>query len=425
MWQKPSDTQPDYSRGWQSNNTDSTNFDNPQSWQGYNPPGQTYSQGQGWQNYNPGPDYYQAYPGYSYSQYYQAPPQRRKRGGGWLVFLVIALLVVAAGYFASGYLESKQRAKPLPVTGSEGEGNGWSFEIQPNDPLYDNQYALQHVNAAAAWNITKGSPNVVVAVIDTGVDASHPDLQGKLVKGYDFVNNDDTPEDTVGHGTFVASLIAATGNDKNGIVGLAPGVKIMPLKVLDKTGGNSLLIAQAIRYAADNGAKVINLSLGGPTPSRAILQATNYAISKNVVVVASSGNDGSRRNPVEYPASFPDVISVGATGPTDKIASFSTHNSGVNVAAPGVNILGARSSNNSICRPYQGTAYCMASGTSFSAPYVSATAALMLSVNPNLTPQQVDQLLEKTATDLGPSGPDDYYGAGLINAGKAVAAAKQ
>jgi thermitase len=430
MWQpKPPDQQPDNSQQGSTDPYDYSQGQNPYGYsQGYtNPYG--YQQSQNPYNYSQGyttgQNYSQPYSGYYYDYpgYYQRPA-RRRRGRGWLVFTVIALLIVLAGYFASSFVEHR-RVKPSPGQETAREGSGWGFTVQPNDPLYDSQYALQRINATAAWSVTKGDPNLIVAVIDTGVDANHPDLQGKLVKGYDFLDNDATPEDTVGHGTFVASLIAATGNDKNGITGVAPNVKIMPLRVLDESGGNSLTIARAIRYAVDNGAKVINLSVGGPYPSQAVRQATDYAISKGVVVVAASGNDGNQRNAVEYPASFPNVISVAATNSSNKVASFSTHNSGVNVAAPGVNVLGARSSQNTICRPYQATAYCFASGTSFSAPYVSGTAALVLSVNPKLTPQQVDDILEKTATDLGTSGSDDYYGAGLINAGKAVDAAKK
>ncbi len=402
MWLNNSD----HSRGWQSNNTAPIN------------PSTDSNRG-----YNYYTDYSQSYPGYAYPT---QPLSRKSRAGRFLGFMFVVMAVAAAALYFIGAGQSHP-AKPPVNTGLEREGSGFGFTVQPNDPLFDSQYALKNLKVADAWKITTGSPNVIVAVIDTGVDVNHPDLKGRLVKGYDFVNDDDTTEDFVGHGTFVASLIAATGDDKNGIIGLAPNVKIMPLKVLSRSGGgDSTAIAKAIRYATDNGAKVINLSLGSPYPSRLIRQATDYAIGKGVVVVAAAGNDGSRGNPVEYPASFPDVISVGATGPTDKIASFSTHNSGVNVAAPGLNVLGARSSQNTICRPVSAaTDYCLSSGTSFAAPYVSATAALMLSVNSTLTPQQVLNLLERTATDLGPQGTDDYYGAGLVNVGKAVAEAKK
>ncbi len=379
----------------------------------------------GWQaNLNEASNYSQAYSEYLYAVPYQAPRmQAKKQRRPWLAFIVAIVVLMAVGYFNT-FHTSASPTKTVPTV-AEREGSGYGFALQPNDPLYANQYALQHLNAPAAWQVTQGNPDIVVAVVDTGVDANHPDLKGKLVQGYDFVDDDTTPEDTLGHGTFVASLIAASGNDKNGIIGLAPGVKIMPLKVLGRNGaGDSLKIALAIRYAADNGAKVINLSLGGPNASRAIRQATDYAIGRGVVVVAAAGNEAQQGNPVEYPASFPDVISVGATGPTDRIASFSNHNTGVNVSAPGVNILGARSEQNRMCRPYNGSAYCVSSGTSFAAPYVSATAALMLSVNPKLTPQQVDSILEKTATDLGSKGADEYYGAGLVNTAQAVNAAR-
>ncbi len=370
-------------------------------------------------NNNP---YWQAWPSY------YPVPVRRKRGLPWFVSTFLTFLVILGLCGGLLFLSKRDGAViTLPAPGgtsSETEGGGYNFTVQPNDPLFDNQYALKNINATGAWAVTTGKSSVIVAVIDTGVDASHPDLQGRLVKGYDFVNNDDTPEDTVGHGTFVASLIAANADDNQGIVGVAPGVQIMPLKALDRQGGDSLTIARAIRYAADNKANVINLSLGGPQNSRSIRQAIDYATSRGVVVVAASGNSGTKGNPVEYPAALPNVVSVGATGPSDKIASFSSHNITVDVAAPGVNVFGARSSINLICRAYNGTPYCTASGTSFAAPYVAGAAALVLSVNPNLTPAQVENILTSTATDLGQPGTDSYYGAGLINVEKAVNAAK-
>lgn len=373
------------------------------------------------------PDSQNSYYGYSsYSPVY-VPPRRRRRGG-FFTFLFLVTLVLGAAYLTTQYIEGRQiigqPGTGVIDTGQDDNGK-FGFSIRPNDPVSDQQYALNRLNASEAWKTTQGSSSIIVAVIDTGVDASHPDLQGKLVKGYDFVQGDTNPTDTVGHGTFVASLIAARSNDEVGMSGVAPNVKIMPLKVMSgESDGSSTRIAQAIRYAVDNGAKVINMSLGSPYPSRSIKSAVEYAYSKGVVVVAAAGNEGDEGNDPNYPASFANVISVGATGSRDTIASFSNHNSGVNVSAPGVNIVGARSQINQICRPYKTSDYCVASGTSFAAPYVAGTAALILSANPKLTPDQVTNILEKSAKDLGSKGKDDYYGYGRIDAGQAVDMAK-
>jgi type VII secretion-associated serine protease mycosin len=356
---------------------------------------------------------YQPYPPYQ-------PP--KKRGSGVLLFMLWVGLLTIASYVTNNYIQNRNSTN-LPTDAEEGTNYG--FTVRPNDPLFNQQYALQKINASGGWQYTSGRSNLIVAVIDTGVDPNHPDLKGKLVNGYNFVDNNSDFTDKVGHGTFVASLIAAPANDKVGISGVAPGVKIMPLKVLNtRKDGSSVQIGRAIRYAVDNGAKVINVSLGSPVASRSIKSAVDYALSKNVVIVAASGNEGDEENYPSYPASFSGVISVGATTSKDEIAAFSTHNRAVSLSAPGVNIVGARSSQNQICRPYTSNNYCISSGTSFSAPYVAGAAALLLSINPDLTPAQVKSLLERTAQDLGTRGRDDYFGYGRLNIGKAVEAAR-
>lgn len=400
-------------------NSNSNSNQNPYG-AGWPPPSNPYTGN--WQNpnsnQNPYANYVPVGQYYDFTNPYMPQPVRRK-SGGWKIFFLLVGMVVGMAWLSVNYLHGR-----AGTTDADREADDYGFTVQPNDPLFDEQYALQRINSEAAWSLTQGNSSLIVAVVDTGVDSNHPDLKGKLVKGYDFVNDDDTPEDLVGHGTFVASLIAARTGDGKGIVGIAPNVKIMPLKALGSKGGSSTDIAAAIRYATDNGAKVINLSLGSPTASRAIQQAVNYATGKGVVVVAASGNDGNKRNPVEYPAAFSNVISVGATGPRDSIATFSSHNKEVDISAPGVNVVGAQASGTRMCRSTSGQPYCTASGTSFAAPYVAGTAALMLSVNPKLTPAEVRQILMQTATDKGVRGTDEYYGAGLLNAGKAVTAAK-
>lgn len=393
--------------------------------------------GNGNYNYNNGQPPYSYYQS-PYSQPLFSPsyaPPRRKSSGGWLAFFFLVLLVIGATFFTEKYVNNDGISLPgggqnivAPSTGSGSPGYG--FNMPANDPLSGSeikQYALTELNASQAWKVTTGSSNIIVAVIDTGVDQNQPALQGKLVSGYDFVPNDTTTTDVVGHGTFVASIIAAgaTSQSQSAISGIAPNVRIMPLKVTNQAeAADSNLIAEAIRYAADHGAKVINLSLGGPDASTDIASAISYALSKQVIVVAAAGNEGTSGNPIEYPASFPGVISVAAVSSRERVASFSNHNQYVDLSAPGVNIIGARSQYNQICQPYPSQNYCVASGTSLASPYVAGTAALVLSVNPKLSVNQVTSILENTAQDLGTQGRDSYYGYGLVNAAQAVQAAK-
>ncbi len=283
----------------------------------------------------------------------------------------------------------------------------------PNDPNYSKQWSLSKINAPMAWDITRGDSNLIVAVIDTGADLNHEDLSGKLVPGYDFVHNTNVPMDDNGHGTMTAGIIgAATGNGL-GIAGLASNVKIMPLKVLNSSGtGFDADIVDAIYYAVDNGAKVINMSLGSSGYSYADADAIGYARNKGVVVVAASGNDSG--NVRSYPAAFPSVISVGATDQVDNKASFSNYGYTLDLTAPGVNIISTYLSTSTIGK------YAAGDGTSFAAPHVTALAALLKSKYPLATVGQIEQYMKDSAVDLGSPGRDQYYGWGRIDAYKAL-----
>jgi len=266
------------------------------------------------------------------------------------------------------------------------------------------------IDAPEAWDIEKGFTNPVkVAVIDTGIETTHPDLASKIATdSYNFLNPGNPPEDDNGHGTHISGIIAAATNN-GGIAGVAPGANIMALKAGDASGNlYESYVVNAVYYAADNGAKVINMSFGGPAPSTLLEEAINYAYNKGVVLVAASGNSGD--NSTQYPAAYTNVISVGATDNKDNIASFSTHNSAVDLSAPGVNIYSTVLNNG----------YSYKSGTSMAAPMVAGVTALLRSRYPTLTPAQVKKTLEKTADDLGASGRDDYYGYGRVNAYKAL-----
>jgi serine protease len=275
-----------------------------------------------------------------------------------------------------------------------------------DDPNQAQLWALPKIRATEAWSTSTGA-GVTVAVLDTGVSASHPDLAGQVLTGYNaFTGTTGTSSDVHGHGTHVSGTIAAIAGNGIGVAGVAPNVKILPVKVLqDDGGGTSTSAAQGIVWAADHGAQVISMSLGGGY-SQSYDNAIAYARSKNVVVVASAGNSRQQGSPVMYPGASPGAIAVAATDSSDTVAYFSNAGSYVDVAAPGVNILST----------VPGDSYGYKSGTSMAAPHVSALAALLLGKNPALTPDQVEQAMESTAKDLGATGRDNDYGYGRVDA---------
>lgn len=278
----------------------------------------------------------------------------------------------------------------------------------PNDPLLSRQWHHDKIESREAWDVASGN-NVVVAVVDTGVMCTHPDLQGRCVAGYDFVFNDNDPRDDHGHGTHVSGIAAVATDNGVGIAAVGWGAKVMPIKALDRTGnGGHSAIAAGITWAVDHGADVINLSLGGFFTSGTLRNAVAYAIDRNVVVVAAIGNEASS-NPT-YPASYPGVIAVAATTPSDQRASFSNFGVHVDIAAPGTGIHSTT--------PDGG--YQAWSGTSMACPVVSGLVALLLGQNPSRTPAQVQSILEQTADDIGAPGRDDLFGHGRINARRAV-----
>ena len=288
--------------------------------------------------------------------------------------------------------------------------------VYPNDPAYEggDQWGLNKIEGPKAWGITTGSSQVIIAVIDSGVDLDHPDLQNKVVAGWDFVNNDAYPDDDHSHGTHVAGIAAAATNNALGVAGVSWDARIMPVKVLD-SGGSGYMddVIAGMEYAADHGAQVLNLSLGSVTSSSALQDAVNYARNRGAVVIAAAGNCGSGciiggqyyYNPLMYPASCQNVVGVAATTSTDGWASFSEHNTYVDLSAPGVGIYSTIPNG-----------YGYKDGTSMATPFVSGLAALVLSRWPDYTPSQVETALFNNADDLGSSGRDDYFGYGRVNA---------
>jgi type VII secretion-associated serine protease mycosin len=297
--------------------------------------------------------------------------------------------------------------------------------VTPNDTYYSAyQWNLPQIEAPHAWALSTGSGDVIVAVLDTGVDLDHPDLQGKTVSGRDFVNNDSDASDDEGHGTHVAGIVAARTNNSRGVAGVSWESKIMPVKVLDWSGsGTHSEIAEGIRWAADHGAHIINLSLGGESGSTTLQNAVNYAYNRGALMVASAGNSYQEGNPVIYPAAYPHVLAVAATGDQDEHASYSETGSYVDVAAPGGNPTGSWDSNPNhwIMSTYLGgSGYAQVAGTSQAAPHVAGLAALIWSVSSSLSNDQVEQTIEETAVDLGDSGRDNVFGHGRIDAHSAL-----
>jgi thermitase len=252
--------------------------------------------------------------------------------------------------------------------------------VMPTDPMLSRQWDLPKIDLGRALDLTTGS-GVIVGCIDSGVDYNHPDMVGQVIKGWNFPGNNADPMDDNGHGTHTAGTIGALTNNNVGIAGIAGGCKILAVKALDAQGsGNTSDIASAMAYAVQHGAKVINMSLGGPQESQTLHAAVQQAASAGVLVVAAAGNDGTQT--LNYPAAYPEALSVGASDESDNRASFSSYGSWVSIAAPGTNILSTTKG-----------AYEVMQGTSMAAPHVAGVAALVRSLHPDWSLAQVKQAL--------------------------------
>jgi len=282
----------------------------------------------------------------------------------------------------------------------------------PNDPDFSSEWHLAKIQAPAAWGITTGS-TMPIAVLDSGVDTTHPDLTGRLLPGWNFVTNNSTVTDTIGHGTAVIGVVGAVTN--NGL-GVSAGVwqnPILPVVVVDSNSYASYSnIAAGIQYAADHGARVISLSVGGSASSTILQSAVDYAWNLGAVVVAAAMNNAS--STPYYPAACNHAIAVSATDQNDNLASFSDYGNWIALSAPGTNILTTS----------MGGGYQEWQGTSLATPVVASVAALALAADPSLTAQQLVTLLEQNADDLGPAGYDNSFGWGRVNAYRTVEAAK-
>ncbi len=280
----------------------------------------------------------------------------------------------------------------------------------PNEVYYGCcQWGITDVGIETAFDTTLGSTSVVLAVLDSGLRKSHQDI-GNYLQGYDWVYNDNDPNDNNGHGTHVASTAAGLTDNGLGVAGVAQAT-ILPVRVLNAQGsGTHTQIANGITYAADQGSDILSMSLGAPSGSSTLLNAVNYAHNAGALVISATGNDNG---PIGYPAAYSNSMAVGAYDQARNKASFSNFGSQIDISAPGVQIAAAYNRNDAD--------YVYLDGTSMATPIVSGTAALALAVNPSLTNTELRSLLTSTANDLGAAGWDQYFGYGGVNAAAVVA----
>jgi len=343
-------------------------------------------------------------------------------------------------------------------------GQSKSLRATPNDTHFARQYGLFNdgtfsatlsvadadIDMELAWDIEQGDASIIVAVLDAGAKMNHPEFNNRIwqntadlangtdddangyiddLQGWDFVNNDNDPADDHGHGTNVAGIIGANANNNTGYVGVDWNCKVMICKVLDNTGaGTYTWWADAIYYAVDNGANVINMSLGGASFSNMLEDAVNYAHTNNVTVVCSMGNDNN--NAIVYPAGFANSIAVGSTDASDQrsvpfnwsVSSGSSYGNHIDVVAPGTHVYGLSHTSNTVYNIHW-------SGTSQATPLVVGVCALLLAQDPTKTPEDIRMILRNTAEDQvgnaieDVAGFDNYYGYGRLNAHQALLSA--
>lgn len=334
-----------------------------------------------------------------------------------------ALTEAAVPARAAGMVwREQERAFSLPPTA----GRAWSGALSPairapragmaDDPLLPAQYGRAITGVDRLWDVQRGSPDVVVAVIDSGVDARHPEFAGQLLPGWDVTVEPARPGadvDGYGHGTHVAGVIGALAGNGQGIAGVAPGCKILPVRIFNDFGHSTTgASAAAVIWAVDHGAKVINASWGSPMPGAAAEAAYQYALEKDVVFVSAVGNSGSNETK-SYPGATEGVIGVAATTDIDTWGSFSTWGDWVDLAAPGEGIL-------STFPVAKGNGYRIMRGTSMASPLVAGVAALVRSQHPEWSQKQVAERLYATAKDVIQTGVDPYSGHGRVDAFRAV-----
>lgn len=281
-------------------------------------------------------------------------------------------------------------------------------DVTPNDKGFSSQYYLREINATKAWRVTVGN-SLLVGILDTGVDSNHPDLTGKILGG----DSDLDLQDDIGHGTEVAGIIAANTNNNQGIAGIAWNTKILSIRITDEYGQARVsTVVAALDEAYNKGVKIVQISLSTNQFSQALKNTIKQAQDRGILIVSTGGNTGVEE--LRYPAAFDGVIGVGAVNEAKQRESYSTTGEHVSLVAPGSYIYTTSPSSN----------YSEVSGTSFSAPQAAGTAALVWSIAPNLTNEEVREILIQSASDLGEVGKDKEYGYGLLNTEAAVELAK-
>ncbi|TME88417.1 MAG: hypothetical protein E6I52_29865 [Chloroflexi bacterium] len=305
------------------------------------------------------------------------------------------------------------------VRSAETEGEQIA-QVVPNDALYRMfQWNLRRIGMEQAWDLRPSASDVVVAVLDTGDDLNHPDLKPNLLadQGYDFLDDLPSPQDDESHGTAVAGIIGAVGDNHEGVAGIAWRVKLLPIKALNSQGrGPDSVMVKAILYAADSGARIINISSTGTRYSAALETAVQYALDKGALVIAAAGNTGNSDNAVNYPAAFDGVLAVAAIDANDQLASFSQRQSYVALAAPGVDVPSTA---------WAGAGrglYASQSGTSIAAPHVSGAAAILWALRPDLIAADIAAALRTNADKVANTDPG--YGSGILDVAHAVAAVR-
>jgi type VII secretion-associated serine protease mycosin len=332
---------------------------------------------------------------------------------------VAAIVETADGHLVVEHVlaDGRRHADALAQRWSDDDDVVAAAVVQPMhalelDPRRGDQWGMTMLSAEKAWAVGPASSQLV-AVLDTGVDARHPDLAGVVTPGTDIVSGGDGTHDPNGHGTHVAGVIAAVAGNGAGGAGLAQGARVLPVRVLDQTGwGSDANVAQGVLWAVDHGATVLNLSLAGDRPSALLTSALEHAMSRGVLVVAGSGNSGDKGDPVLYPAANPGVLAVGAVNRDDVRPSWSSSGSHLSLVAPGASVVST----------VPGGGYEAWTGTSMASPFVAAAAALLKHAEPKLTPAQVRSRLMATARDLGAPGHDPLHGAGRLDVVAALAA---
>lgn len=319
----------------------------------------------------------------------------------------ISTLEVPAGQTAASYMQELREKGDVEFVEPD-----YPIELAyvPNDPEFAKlQYHHKKIGTAAAWNQTRGSANVVVAVIDNGMDVLHKELANQFIAPYDALTKKEGTISSGLHGTHVAGLIAGASDNRIGGAGVAPHTKVMPIDVFDDNGfAYTSDLIHAVEHAIKKNVEIINMSLGSYYYSEALNQAIQKAHKKGIVIVAAAGNDGTRN--AHYPSSLANVISVGAVTNNDTSSLFSNKGPSIDVTAPGTEVYSSLPNN--LFGPL--------SGTSMAAPIVSGVAALIKAEKPSLSNKEIEKLIFSSSDDLGKVGRDDVYGHGRVNAKKAL-----